>query len=76
MLQQLFTIILAMILLKERLAWTGYTGIGLALLGSLFLSVEKKKMTISYHEYIRSYIVYFDPIMNKYLGIVFFLTLL
>ena len=33
-------------------------------------------MTISYHEYIRSYIVYFDPIMNKYLGIVFFLTLL
>jgi uncharacterized membrane protein len=43
MLQQLFTIILALIFLKERLAWIGYTGIGLAILGTLFLSVEKKK---------------------------------
>jgi drug/metabolite transporter (DMT)-like permease len=45
MLQQLFTIILAMIFLKERLAWVGYTGIALAILGTLLLSVEKKKVS-------------------------------
>jgi len=43
-LQQLFTIILAMIFLKERLSWIGYSGIGLAIMGSLLLSVERRKM--------------------------------
>jgi drug/metabolite transporter (DMT)-like permease len=47
MMQQLFTIIMALIFLKERLAWIGYTGICLAILGTLFLSVEKKKKEIT-----------------------------
>lgn len=41
-LQQFFTIILAMIFLRERLTWIGYTGIGLAIMGSLLISVERK----------------------------------
>jgi drug/metabolite transporter (DMT)-like permease len=43
MLQQLFTIILAIIFLREKLAWIGYMGIGLAIMGSFFLSIEKRK---------------------------------
>jgi len=43
MMQQLFTIILAAFLLKERLSWIGYTGICLAILASFFLSFEKKE---------------------------------
>ena len=42
MLQQLFTIILAMILLKEALPGPVFA-LAWPLLGSLFLSVEKKK---------------------------------
>lgn len=42
-LQPVFTIILAIVFLKERLAIVEFTGIGLAIFGSLFLSVEKKK---------------------------------
>jgi drug/metabolite transporter (DMT)-like permease len=43
MMQQFFTVILAMVFLDERLGWIGYTGISLAILGTLLLSVENRK---------------------------------
>ena len=42
-LQPVFTIVLAMIFLQEKLGLIEVVGIGLAIIGSLFLSVEKKK---------------------------------
>jgi uncharacterized membrane protein len=42
-LQPVFTIVLAIVFLKEKLAVVEFVGIGLAIFGSLFLSVEKKK---------------------------------
>jgi drug/metabolite transporter (DMT)-like permease len=38
MMQQLFTVLLAMIILNERLSMTGFTGIGLAIIGTFLLS--------------------------------------
>jgi uncharacterized membrane protein len=35
--------VLAIVFLKEKLALVEFIGIGLAIFGSLFLSVEKKK---------------------------------
>jgi uncharacterized membrane protein len=43
-LQQLFTLFLAITFLKERLSFAEFTGIGLAILGLLFLLLEKKKI--------------------------------
>jgi drug/metabolite transporter (DMT)-like permease len=42
-LQPVFTIVLAIVFLKEKLAIVEFMGITLAVFGSLFLSVEKKK---------------------------------
>ncbi len=42
-LQPVFTIVLAIVFLKEKLAIVEFIGITLAVFGSLFLSVEKKK---------------------------------
>ena len=42
-LQPVFTIFLAIVFLKEKLAFVEFIGIGLAIFGSLFLSVEKKR---------------------------------
>jgi drug/metabolite transporter (DMT)-like permease len=42
-LQPVFTIVLAIVFLKEKLAFVEFIGIGLAIFGSLFLSVEKQK---------------------------------
>ncbi|MBC7845624.1 MAG: DMT family transporter [Flavobacterium sp.] len=41
-LQPVFTIFLAITFLGERLGWIEFVGIGLAIIGSLLLSVEKK----------------------------------
>lgn len=38
MMQQLFTVILAMIILNERLSMIGFTGIGLAIIGTFLIS--------------------------------------
>jgi len=43
-LQQLFTLLLAITFLKERLSFVEFTGIGLAILGLWFLLLEKKKI--------------------------------
>lgn len=42
-LQPVFTIVLAILFLKEKLGFVEIFGIGLAIIGSLFLSIEKKK---------------------------------
>ena len=42
-LQPVFTIVLAIVFLKEKLAFIEIIGICLAMIGSLFLSVEKEK---------------------------------
>lgn len=54
-LQPVFTIILAILFLKERLALVEFIGIGLAIFGSLFLSVEKKRKAIKQLKYFKSY---------------------
>lgn len=43
-LQQLFTLLLAITFLKERLSFVEFTGIGLAITGLWFLLLEKKKI--------------------------------
>jgi drug/metabolite transporter (DMT)-like permease len=43
-LQPVFTIVLAILFLKEKLLWIETLGIGLAIIGALFLSVEKKTL--------------------------------
>jgi uncharacterized membrane protein len=45
-LQPVFTIILAILFLGERLSSIELMGIGLAIFGSLFLSVEKEKQSV------------------------------
>lgn len=42
-LQPVFTIVLAIVFLKEKLAFIEIIGISLAMIGALFLSIEKKK---------------------------------
>lgn len=47
-LQPVFTIILAIVFLGERLTIIETSGISLAILGSLFLSIEKKKLPVAF----------------------------
>lgn len=46
-LQPVFTIVLAIVFLKEKLAFIEIIGISLAMIGALFLSIEKKKSILN-----------------------------